>query len=50
MWPLLRVRIESPTSRLVAPGESELEELTGLVATGVYDPQNRYLARSPVAG
>jgi len=50
VWPLFRLRVTSPTVRLVVPGETELAVLAGLAADGVYDPQNRFLARSPVAG
>ena len=50
LWPVRRIRVESPALQLIFPSETELEQLALLASDGVYDPQNRYLARSPVAG
>jgi hypothetical protein len=50
VWPVRGVRVTGPVLDLVVPDEGRLSELAALAADGVYDPQNRYLPRSPVAG
>lgn len=50
LWPVLNIYVTSPTVRLVVPDETDREQLARLAAKGVYDPQNRYLTHSPVAG
>jgi RimJ/RimL family protein N-acetyltransferase len=50
MWPVLGIAARTPTVELFVPDQDTLEELAGLAADGIYDPQNRYLPRTPVGG
>lgn len=50
IWPVRRLRVTTSVLELAVPGEDELAELAIHAAAGIYDPQNRFLARSPVAG
>ncbi|GAB3458360.1 GNAT family protein [Kineococcus endophyticus] len=50
VWPVRGLKVTGPVVQLVVPDEQRLSELAALAADGVYDPQNQYLPRSPVAG
>ncbi|MFI5834712.1 GNAT family N-acetyltransferase [Micromonospora sp. NPDC051300] len=50
IWPVRRLRVTTSVLELAVPCEDELAELALHAAAGVYDPQNRFLARSSVAG
>ena len=50
IWPVRGVRVTTSVLELVVPGEDELAELAIHAAAGIYDPQDRFLARSPAAG
>ncbi|PGH45405.1 GNAT family N-acetyltransferase [Micromonospora sp. WMMA1996] len=50
VWPVRRLRVTTSVLELAVPGEDELAELAMHAAAGIYDPQSRFLARSPVAG
>ena len=49
-WPVRRIVVRSPQLELRVPNEKDLEEAARLAARGIYDPQNLYIPRSPVAG
>ena len=50
IWPVLGIRVRTPVVELFVPDQHDLEALARLAAEGVYDPQNRYLPRTPVGG
>jgi RimJ/RimL family protein N-acetyltransferase len=50
LWPIRRIVVRSPTLVLRVPDEADLEAAARVAARGIYDPQNRYIPRSPVAG
>lgn len=49
-WPLFGLRVERPGVELTVPDDPALAELARLADDGIYDPQDQYLTRSPVAG
>ena len=50
VWPLFGVRVTTPSVELFVPVGDELAEVALLAAKGIYDPQNHFLPRTPVAG
>ena len=50
LWPVSSIRVRSPRLQLAVPSEGDLGDLARLAARGIYDPLNRYIPRSPVAG
>ncbi|MEH3076695.1 MAG: GNAT family protein [Quadrisphaera sp.] len=50
LWPTLGIRVSTPELHLMTPDEHQLADLAVLAAKSVYDPQNRFLPRTPVAG
>ncbi|HJT91809.1 MAG TPA: GNAT family protein [Mycobacterium sp.] len=50
IWPVLGIKVSTPAVELFSPDQETLETLARLAADGVYDPQNQYLPRTPVAG
>jgi RimJ/RimL family protein N-acetyltransferase len=50
LWPVLGVKVRTRDMELFVPDERTLEVLARLAAEGIYDPQDRYLPRTPVGG
>jgi hypothetical protein len=50
LWPVRRIVVRSPTLELRVPNEADLEAAARVAARGIYDPQNRFIPRSSVAG
>jgi RimJ/RimL family protein N-acetyltransferase len=50
LWPVRRIVVRAPTFELRVPDEADLEAAAQIAARGIYDPQNRFIPRSPVAG
>ena len=50
IWPLRPIRIVTSDIELFVPDEDSLAAAALLTADGVYDPVNRFIPRSPVAG
>jgi RimJ/RimL family protein N-acetyltransferase len=50
LWPVLGIKVRTAAVELFVPGEDTLEVLARLAAVGIYDPQDRFLPRTPVGG
>ncbi|MBC3760949.1 GNAT family N-acetyltransferase [Quadrisphaera oryzae] len=50
LWPTFGIRVSASDVQLRSPDEDQLAQLAALASTTIYDPQNRFLPRSPVAG
>jgi RimJ/RimL family protein N-acetyltransferase len=50
LWPVRRVVVRSPRMVLRVPDEADLAAAARVAARGIYDPQNRFIPRSPVGG
>jgi RimJ/RimL family protein N-acetyltransferase len=51
IWPLFGIRVRTASVELFVPREeADLAEAAQLAAGGIYDPQNHFLPRTPVAG
>lgn len=50
LWPVFGVRVSTPVLELFVPTGESLVAVARLAAKGIYDPQNHYLPRTPVAG
>jgi RimJ/RimL family protein N-acetyltransferase len=50
LWPVRKIVVRHGALTLSVPSETDLAALARTAARGVYDPQNRFLPRSPVTG